>query len=197
MSTPSFGDVIREEAEVLTGRWWLYLISAIAWFILAFLILSWDLATVWGIAVFAAIVLITGGLAELAMTTIVPSWRWVHALFGIVSIFAGLVALAWPGQTFLVLAAILAWYLLITGFFDVILSFQTRHVDELWWLHLVIGVAQILIGFWALGYEGRAAVLLVIWVAAIAIARGLSSLFIAFGLHTAGRRLHQAYGTRT
>lgn len=197
MTTPNIGDAILEEAKGLTGRWWLYLISAIAWFFLAFLILSWDLATVWGIAVFAAIVLISGGLAELAVATIVPSWRWVHALFGIVSIFAGLIAIAWPGQTFLVLAAILAWYLLITGFFDIILSFQTRHLDELWWLHLVIGVAQILIGFWALGYEGRAAVLLVIWVAAIAIARGLSSLFIAFGLHSAGRRLGEIRQART
>ena len=46
-----------------------------------------------------------------------------------------------------------------------------------------------LIGFWAIGYAGRSITLLVVWVGATALGRGISSLFIAFGLHDAGRQL--------
>ena len=57
---------------------------------------------------------------------------------------------------------------------------------------LVIGVIEVLIGFWAVAYIGRAVFLLVVWVAAAALARGLSDLFISFGLHGAHARLRQS-----
>ena len=46
-----------------------------------------------------------------------------------------------------------------------------------------------LIGFWAIGYAGRSISLLVVWVGATALARGISSLFVGFGLHGAGKEL--------
>lgn len=187
-SAPS-SDPIVGHMKSFTGRWWLYLISGIAWFLFAFLALTWNLATVWGIAVFAGIGLIIGGLFEFVVSSVVPSWKWVHVVFGVLSIAAGVLALGWPGQTFLVLAALLAWYLLFSGFFEVVLAFTTRELDELWWLRLLLGVAQILVGFWAVGYAGRSTALLIVWVAAAALARGLSNLFVAFGLHAAGKEI--------
>lgn len=189
--TPSASpeDPIVGHIRSFTGRWWLYLLSGIAWFIFAFLALSWNIATVWGVALFAGIALITGGLFELIVAAAVPSWKWVQVVFGVLSIAAGVIALGWPSRTFLVVAALLAWYLLFSGVFEVLLAFTTREHDELWWLRLVLGVAQILVGFWAVGYAGRSIALLIVWVAAAALSRGLSNLFVAFGLHAAGKEI--------
>ena len=52
--------------------------------------------------------------------------------------------------------------------------------DDLWWLGLVIGIAEILVGFWAISVEGGSIVLLVVWLAAIAIARGIMNIVLAF-----------------
>jgi uncharacterized membrane protein HdeD (DUF308 family) len=178
-------DVVLDTVEAAVGPWWLYLLGAAGWFILAFLVLNWKLASVWAVAIFAAIVFITGGVIEFIVAAVAPSWKWLHALMGIVSIAAGIIAIAWPGETFVVLAAILAWYLLIAGFFDLVVGFMVRDVNDQWWLQVLLGIAEILVGFWAIGYTGRSVALLVIWVAAVAIARGLADIFVAFGLHDA------------
>jgi uncharacterized membrane protein HdeD (DUF308 family) len=152
-------------------------------------VLSFDLTTVWAIAVFFGVGLIGGGVAELFLASQAPSWKWLHVLIGLICIVAGVVALVWPGQTFLVLAAIIGWYLLFAGIFDVVASFATRDENDLWWLQLILGIVQILVGFWAIGYPGRSVALLVVWVGATALARGISAFFMAFGLRKAGKKL--------
>ena len=44
-----------------------------------------------------------------------------------------------------------------------------------------------LIGFWAAGYWGPSAVLLVVWVGVIALTRGITEVVFAFKLRSAGR----------
>ena len=45
---------------------------------------------------------------------------------------------------------------------------------------LVGGIIEIALGFWAAGYYGRSAVLLVAWVAAFATIRGVRDIVFAF-----------------
>jgi len=112
----------------------------------------------------------------------VEGWRWVHALLGILSIVAGVIAFAWPGETFLTLAVLLAWFLLIHGTMGFVYALMTRHVLELWWMRLIISILEVLIGFWAIGYPGRSIVLLIIWVGATALAKGIGNIIEAFEL---------------
>ena len=44
-------------------------------------------------------------------------------MFGIAAIGAGIIAFVWPDQTFVTLAVILAWYLLIDGLFEIVAAF--------------------------------------------------------------------------
>jgi uncharacterized membrane protein HdeD (DUF308 family) len=190
----SAADNTRDEADEIgevAEKWWLFLVSGIMWILFAFVVLSWDLTTVWAIAVFAGVGFISGGVVEIAAASMATSWKWLHVMFGVISIVAGIVALLWPGQTFLVLAAIIGWYVLFSGVLDMVAAFVAKETSELWWLNLVVGIVQVLIGFWAVGYAGRSATLLVVWVAATALARGMSSLFLAFGLHSAGKGIER------
>jgi Short repeat of unknown function (DUF308) len=184
------------DVEAATDKWWLFLASGVLWMLFAFVVLSWDLTTVWAIAVFAGVGFIVGGFVEIAAASMASSWKWLHVLFGLISIIAGVAALVWPGQTFLVLAAIIGWYVLFSGIVDIVAAFVAKESSELWWLNLIVGIVQVLIGFWAVGYVGRSATLLVVWVAATALARGMSSLFLAFGLHSAGKGLDRLQSAR-
>jgi uncharacterized membrane protein HdeD (DUF308 family) len=66
---------------------------------------------------------------------------------------------------------------------DVITSIMFRHVDDLWWLTLLAGILQIGIALWALGYTGRSIALLVVWLAVIAISRGIVNIVLALQVH--------------
>jgi uncharacterized membrane protein HdeD (DUF308 family) len=186
----------REDVLAASKGWWLYLLTGVLWILFAFIVLSFsDFTTVWAVALFFGFGFIAGGMMELFVASRTPSWRWLHILFGIIAILAGIMALVWPGQTFLVLAVIIGWYVLFAGIMDIVTSFATRDTNDLWWLQLLLGIAQVLIGFWAVGYSGRSIALLVIWVGASALARGISSIFLGFGLHSAGKEVRKRMGS--
>jgi uncharacterized membrane protein HdeD (DUF308 family) len=111
----------------------------------------------------------------------VRGWRWLHGLLGVLFILTGIGALAWPDRTFLVIANLVAWFLLFKGTLDIVIAFASRGLD-LWWIQLIVGILEIAIAFWAAGYPGRSAVLLVLWVGISALTRGITELVLAFQL---------------
>jgi uncharacterized membrane protein HdeD (DUF308 family) len=68
------------------------------------------------------------------------------------------------------------------GTFDIITAISTRREIDVWWLQLIGGIIELALGFWAAGYYGRSAVLLVAWVAAFAVIRGVTNIVFAFGV---------------
>jgi uncharacterized membrane protein HdeD (DUF308 family) len=68
------------------------------------------------------------------------------------------------------------------------MSIAARKEISVWWVQLIAGIIELLLGFWAAGYYGRSAVLLVAWVAAWAIIRGVRDIVLAFRV----REVHHA-----
>lgn len=187
----------RTTDDALAGavkHWWWFIVAGIAWILFAWIVLSFNYETVWAVAVFFGVGMIAGGLMNILVGIDATSWRWLHMAFGVISVIAGFIALIWPGQTFLVLAGIIGWFVMIAGLLDLITAIATKEENDMWWLGMIVGIAQVLIGFWAIGYAGRSIALLVIWVGATALARGISNLVIGFGLHGAGRELRRQMG---
>jgi uncharacterized membrane protein HdeD (DUF308 family) len=121
---------------------------------------------------------------EIGMTFISPGWwKLLSGLLALVFIVAGIVAFIHPGNTFVALAAVFSFFLVFAGTFDIIASISARHEIEVWWLQLVGGIIELALGFWAAGYYGRSAVLLVAWVAAFAFIRGVRDIVFAFRVH--------------
>jgi uncharacterized membrane protein HdeD (DUF308 family) len=186
---------LREDMQTVTRGWGWFLAAGIAWIVFAFFILSFNYRTVWAIAVFFGIAFIVGGLMEFAVAAVAPGWKWLYVLIGIVSIVAGLIALMWPGQTFLVLSAIVGWLLLFYGIIDIVFAFSTRHLEGLWWMQLVSGIIMVLLGFWAISPDNatvstyRGAVLLAVWIGVAALFRGISDIIVGFRLRSVQREL--------
>ena len=101
-------------------------------------------------------------------------------LLALALIVIGILAFVHPGDTFRALAAVMSFYFILKGMFTTVVAFMARHVMHLWWLWLLLGLAEILIGFWAAGDFGNRAILLVVWVGVLALTRGISAIIFAF-----------------
>jgi len=161
--------------------WWLLLITGIGWMLVALIVLRFDYTSVSAISILFGIVAIAAGVLEIGVLIIAQGWwKLLHGLLVVIFIAAGIVAFVHPGNTFVALSAVFSFFLIFAGTFDIIVSISTRREIEVWWLQLVGGIIQLALGFWAAGYYGRSAVLLIAWVAAIAIIRGVRDIVLAF-----------------
>jgi uncharacterized membrane protein HdeD (DUF308 family) len=165
----------------LLPPWWLFLVTGTAWTVVAVIVLRFDYTSVKAVSILFGIVALFAGLFEVAMTVIVAGWwKLLNGLLAVVFIVTGIVSFIHPGDTFLALAAVMSFFLIFAGTFDIITAFSIRHETDGWWLTLIAGIIEVVLGFWAAGYYGRSATLLVAWVAAIAIIRGVTSIVTAF-----------------
>jgi uncharacterized membrane protein HdeD (DUF308 family) len=171
-----------ELAESASRFWWLYLITGILWLWVTLIILRLNLDTVYAISILFGFVAIGAGINEfLGMGASTRGWQIVHAVLGVLFIVAGIVAFFKPQGTFVALASIVAWVLLFKGIFDIVLALMV-HPAHLWWVGLIVGVVEILLAFWAAGYFRGSALLLVVWVAALTLTRGVTEIILAFRL---------------
>jgi uncharacterized membrane protein HdeD (DUF308 family) len=161
--------------------WWWLLITGIAWMVVALILLRFDYSSVSAISILFGVIAIMAGVLEFGVMFMAEGWwRVLNGLLAVVFIVTGIVAFIHPGNTFAALAAVFSFFLIFAGTFDIIIAISTRREIEVWWLQLIGGIVELLIGFWAAGYYGRSAVLLVAWVAAIAIIRGVRDIVLAF-----------------
>ena len=92
-----------------------------------------------------------------------------------------------PGDTFVSLAAVMSFYFIFRGSFDIAMAFAASRAPG-WWVLLLVGLAEIAIGFWAAGSWKVSAVVLVSWVAAGALMHGIGQISTAFLVRRVGHR---------
>jgi uncharacterized membrane protein HdeD (DUF308 family) len=163
------------------GPWWLWLLTGLGWMLVALILLRFDYGSVSAIAILFGIVAVAAGVLEFGVMVLARGWwKLLHAAVAVIFIAAGIVAFIHPGNTFQALAAVFSFFLVFAGTFDIIIAISARREIEVWWLQLVGGIIELALGFWAAGYYGRSAALLVAWVAAFAIVRGVRDIILAF-----------------
>lgn len=84
------------------------------------------------------------------VTRVGGSWWW-PALFGVISIIAGILALVWPGPTLVVLAVLFGIELIVWGIYRLVgavtIGDASGGARTLW---AILGILSLLIGFYAL-----------------------------------------------
>ena len=180
----------REVAEEASDRWWLFLVTGIGWLVFALLLFQWDYTTVYAVSILFGLTTLTVGVNEfLQMTVVTRGWRFVHAALGGLFVIAGIWALVHPRAAFATISGLFAFFLLVKGIYDFTVAVMTKETFELWWLQLVVGLIELLLAFWVAGNFREKAILLVVYVGIIALARGITELFVAFKLKGLRRRL--------
>ena len=161
--------------------WWLLLITGIGWAIVGLILLRFNYTSVHAISLLFGFVAIAAGVLEIGVIFMVRGWwKLLNAVLALAFLAAGVVALIHPGNTFQALAAVFSFFLVFAGTFDIIQSIAARKEVDIWWLQLIGGIIELFLGFWAAGYYGRSAVLLIAWVAAFTLIRGVRDIVLAF-----------------
>jgi uncharacterized membrane protein HdeD (DUF308 family) len=161
--------------------WWSFLLTGIAWMLVSLIVLRFDYTSVFSISLLFGFVALAAGIAEIGMVTIAQGWwKLPNVLLAVVFIASAVVSFVHPGGTFVALAAVFSFLLIFAGAFDVFDSIAARREIDAWWVQLFGGLIELALGFWAAGYWGRSAVLLVAWVAAFALIRGVRDIVLGF-----------------
>ena len=172
----------------LAGPWWLFLVTGIAWLIIAVMVLRFTPASINTVGVLMGVLFLLGGFNEFLEASVRHSWRWAHVVMGILFIVGSIWAFARPFNAFWALASVLGLLLIFKGTLDIIGAIMTTDINPSWWLGLVTGILELVLGFWASqqDFPARGALLL-LWVGFFALFRGISEIVIGFELRSRQR----------
>ena len=124
--------------------------------LVALIVFRFDWASVAAIGTLFGVVAVIAGAMEFAVAASSRGgWRWLRYLIGTVFIAGGVVSFFTPGDTFVALAALISFFVIV-GTFSVVNAIATRGESDVWWLILVSGAIEIGLGFWAAGGWRRA-----------------------------------------
>ncbi len=181
----------RGAARATAGLWWLFLLTGIAWLLVSVIVLRFNITSVSSVGILLGVILIMAGVNEfIALGLREMGWKWLHGILGVLFVAGGIWAFAHPIGAFYELASILGFLLILKGSMDVVGSVIQKEVSELWWLGLLVGLFELLLGFWASQqYFAPRAILILTWVGFAALFRGVGEIVIAFELRRAKKDL--------
>ena len=175
------GSEARAAVWRLAGPWWLFLITGIAWLIIAVMVLRITPASVTTVGVLMGALFLVGAVNEFLISAVRHAWRWAHIVMGVLFVVGSIWAFVHPKNAFWALASVLGLLLIFKGTLDIISAVMTKEVNPTWWLGLVAGILELVLGFWASqqAFPARGALLL-LWVGFFALFHGISEIVIAF-----------------
>lgn len=112
-----------------------------------------------------------------ALTNLARSW-WLLLFLGVISLAVGVIALVWPGRTIVVIAILLAVWLLISGVFQVVRSFAHGLSGGMRALLIITGIISILLGLFMFRSAFQAVEILSIFIGIAFLFRGFGSIFL-------------------
>jgi uncharacterized membrane protein HdeD (DUF308 family) len=142
--------VVRDAARY----WWVYLVSGIAWLIIAWVVLRLNATSITTVGVILGIVFLAAGIHEVFLATLTSGgWKVWNYIMAVLFFLAGLWGLFEPIQTFFALASVLGILLIFYGIFEIAQSIASRDINPYWWLGLIAGILLLLLAFWVSGSD--------------------------------------------
>ena len=179
---------LREVAEQVRHLWWVPLAAGLASIALGLAIL----ATGWTVAalvVITALLFIIRGIALAFSPAYAGRTAGEHIVAGLVAVIAGIVLVAWPGPTLLVLAFFTGAWLTVSGAFHIITTYSRRHGLPHWGFTFAVGVVEVLLGVWAMRRPEASLALLITLLGLWAVLTGVIYCVLAFEVRRANEAL--------
>jgi uncharacterized membrane protein HdeD (DUF308 family) len=168
--------------------WWVPLVGAGVWFVIAWLVLRANYTSLATVGVLIGIVLAVATVNEVAVAAAMRGgWRVLHIALAIFFALGALWAFIRPINTFFALASVLGLLLFLQGVTYIIRGIALRDATPYWWLDLVSGGLLTLLAIWVSESDrmfqlGTRAAFILLWIGFMAIFRGFSDIGLAFSL---------------
>ncbi len=175
-----------QRAARVKDRWWIPLLAGLASaaLVLAVMVAGWSVGSLGAVT---GLLLIIRGAALALDPAYAANVSGEHVLAGLAGAIAGLVLLAWPGKTGLVLVLFAGVWLAVSGGFQVVVSAARRRELPYWRFTLALGAIGLLLGLWAMRAPGAtsasAGAVIGIW----AVLTGVLYCVLAFEIRAATR----------
>jgi uncharacterized membrane protein HdeD (DUF308 family) len=184
---------VRAGVRDLSGVWWWFLALGVLWTLFGTYVLSYRVGSLAAVAALVGVAFLFGGLTQLMVAGRVQSWRWLFIVAGIAGVAAGIGTFVWPDITLYVVSILVAWYLIFFGVIHLVGALAGPKVHY-WWTQLLLGVAELALGVWAVRSWQRSLLTLVTLVGVWAIFHGVAEIFAAFTLRETGKRAERVVG---
>ena len=182
MSMNPLRDLTYETTAAARRYWWVFLITGILWLIFSLIVFRFNAASIKGIGYLAGAIFIVAGVNEfVAIPFVTTGWKILYGILGVAFIVVGILSFIRPVDTFVGLSALVAFFLIFAGIFNVVVALTNRQVD-LWWMRLILGIVEIGFAFWCAGSFQRSAIFLVSFVAVATLFMGITQIVQAFQL---------------
>jgi len=194
-SFDSFGHKLtRDAAERLSRNWTTLLLNGLVLIVAGVLIFSIDWS-VGSLSTFIGALFVFEGFFVM-LTTGVDN-RAANFVTGLLSVTAGVVIIAWPSPSLIVLGIFLGAWLIVTGTVAISGAFAARKVLPDWWLLLLLGLAEVPLGVLALADPGATLAALITVGGIWAVAIGAMRIVLAFRLRDLPNEVDQAFTRST
>jgi uncharacterized membrane protein HdeD (DUF308 family) len=181
--------IVREGARY----WWVFLLTGIAWLLIAWLVLRMDITSIAAVGVLLGVVFLVASVNEVGLGSLMSGgWKILHYVMALIFFIGGLWSLVRPVDTFFALASVLGLILIFYGTFEIARAFSSRGVNPYWWIGLVTGILLLLLAFWVSGSDrvyalAQRTYLILFWVGFFALFKGITQIVNAFGIRHAGK----------
>lgn len=172
--------------------WWVPLVGGLVWFLIAWLVLRANYASLATVGVLVGIAFLVAAVNEAAIAGIVTGgWRALHVVLAVLFVLGAVWAFVRPINTFFALASVLGLLLFLQGFLYIALGAALRDESPYWWLQLTSGVLLVLLAGWMSTSDrvwtlAARSVFILLAVGFMAVFRGVSDIALAFDLHRFG-----------
>ena len=181
------GHTLRTEVRNVSTTWWQFLILGVLWIVFGTFVLTYQVGSLAAVAGLVGTAFLFGGVAQLVVATRVQAWRWMFIISGILGLAAGIMTFLWPSATLYVVSIMVAWYLVVFGIVHLVEALAGPKLPW-WWTGLLLGVAELVLGVWALrSWEGSLLTLITL-VGTWALFHGVNEIFAAFSIREIGKR---------
>jgi uncharacterized membrane protein HdeD (DUF308 family) len=177
-------------ASDIAKFWWLWIVTGIAWVAAALVILQFNHASITTVGVIIGIMFAFAAIQEFVAMAMGDHLRWLSGLVGAVFAICAIISFVHPQNTFAGVADILGFLFLTVGIWWTITAFLTKDINPVWWLGLITGILMISLAFWTSGqFFIQKSYTLLVFAGIWALMHGISDIFRAFQVRTAGRAL--------
>jgi hypothetical protein len=173
-------------AKQISSLWWVPLTSGLVSIALGLAILATDW-TVHALVVITGLVFIFRGIALAFSPVYASRTRGEQVAAGVIGVIAGVVLVAWPGPSLLVLAFFVGAWLTVSGCFHIITSIARRRVLTQWGLTLALGIIELLLGIWAMRRPDATLSLIIVIIGLWLVITGVMYCVLAFEVRSAAR----------